>query len=105
MVGRPRAGQRSAACQRAAHIRAQAADAFDPASVLKILIASDTHLGYAEKDQKRGNDSFDAFEEIFTIAKEQQVAPARAASPGAPRPRARARGAGGPGAARRRPLP
>jgi len=44
----------------------------DP-DVLKILIASDMHLGYAEKDPIRGDDSFNTFEELFIKANEHQV--------------------------------
>ena len=38
----------------------------DSESVLKILIATDNHLGFMEKDPVRCNDSFAAFEEILT---------------------------------------
>lgn len=37
-------------------------------STFKILIASDIHLGYAERDPVRGNDSFDSFEEVLQAA-------------------------------------
>lgn len=40
---------------------------------LSLLIATDNHLGYAEKDPIRGNDSFDTFEEILRLAQEHQV--------------------------------
>ncbi len=43
------------------------------ADVIKILIASDMHLGYAEKDPIRGEDSFNTFEEIFIKANEHQA--------------------------------
>ncbi|XP_042860565.1 double-strand break repair protein MRE11-like [Penaeus japonicus] len=39
----------------------------------RILIATDNHLGYAEKDPERGNDSFETFEEILKLAVDQQV--------------------------------
>ena len=39
----------------------------------KILIATDNHLGYLEKDPVRGSDSFDAFEEILQLAVRQEV--------------------------------
>ena len=46
----------------------------DPnADVMKILIATDNHLGYMEKDEVRKDDSFEAFEEIFQIAKREKV--------------------------------
>ena len=41
--------------------------------VLRILIASDMHLGYGEKDPIRGDDSFNTFAEVFQIALEQQA--------------------------------
>lgn len=40
---------------------------------ISVLIATDNHLGYAEKDVLRANDSFSTFEEILRIAKERQV--------------------------------
>ena len=43
------------------------------ADVLKILVASDCHVGYGEKDPIRSEDSFRSFEEVFVIANEQQV--------------------------------
>ncbi|XP_032232434.2 double-strand break repair protein MRE11 isoform X1 [Nematostella vectensis] len=42
-------------------------------NTLSILIATDVHLGYAEKDQVRGNDSFVTFEETLQIAKKRNV--------------------------------
>ncbi|XP_022189664.2 double-strand break repair protein MRE11 [Nilaparvata lugens] len=41
--------------------------------VLNILVASDIHLGYEEKDPTRGKDSFIAFEEILSLAKDKDV--------------------------------
>lgn len=40
---------------------------------LKILVATDNHLGYLEKDPIRGKDSFDSFEEILKLAKSSKV--------------------------------
>ena len=40
---------------------------------LPLLLASDCHLGYKEKDPIRGHDSLVTFEEVFEIAKEHQV--------------------------------
>lgn len=42
-------------------------------NTLKIFIATDNHLGYAEKDPVRGNDSFETFEEILQLAKESEA--------------------------------
>jgi hypothetical protein len=45
----------------------------DSSDILKILVASDMHLGYGERDPIRGEDSFETFAEVFQIALEQQV--------------------------------
>jgi len=45
----------------------------EAANTISILVASDCHLGYMEKDQVRGNDSLVTFEEILQIAKERNV--------------------------------
>lgn len=42
-------------------------------SVLRILVASDNHLGYKERDPVRGLDSFAAFEETLRWAKRKQA--------------------------------
>lgn len=42
-------------------------------STLRILVATDNHLGYMEKDPLRGEDSFVTFEEILQIALKEQV--------------------------------
>ena len=42
-------------------------------SVINILVASDLHLGYLEKDPIRGEDSFVTFNEVFKIANERKV--------------------------------
>eukprot|EP01117_Protostelium_nocturnum_P020548 TRINITY_DN9299_c0_g1_i2.p1 TRINITY_DN9299_c0_g1~~TRINITY_DN9299_c0_g1_i2.p1 ORF type:complete len:711 (-),score=296.00 TRINITY_DN9299_c0_g1_i2:56-2188(-) len=42
-------------------------------STFKILVATDNHLGYLEKDPVRGNDSFITFEEILQHAKRLEV--------------------------------
>ncbi|KAI9362043.1 meiotic recombination 11 [Zopfochytrium polystomum] len=47
-------------------------DAAD-ADTFRILVATDNHLGFMEKDPIRGNDSFAAFEEILLIAQRNQV--------------------------------
>jgi len=44
----------------------------DP-NAFKIMICSDTHLGYKEKDPVLINDSFDSFEEVLQIANERKV--------------------------------
>lgn len=44
-----------------------------PDNVLKILVTTDNHLGYGEKDPIRGEDSFVAFEECLELALENEV--------------------------------
>ena len=44
----------------------------DPSS-FRIMIASDTHLGYLENDQIRGDDSFNSFEEILKVSRSKGV--------------------------------
>lgn len=39
----------------------------------KILIATDIHLGYLEKDPVRGNDTFVTFDEILRHAQQKEV--------------------------------
>lgn len=45
----------------------------DEANTLQILVATDIHLGYMEKDPIRGNDSIIAFEEILKEARTRNV--------------------------------
>ncbi|XP_020109480.1 double-strand break repair protein MRE11 isoform X1 [Ananas comosus] len=45
----------------------------DTINTLRVLIATDCHLGYMEKDEIRRFDSFQAFEEICSIAEQKQV--------------------------------
>ncbi|XP_020521203.1 double-strand break repair protein MRE11 isoform X1 [Amborella trichopoda] len=45
----------------------------DFSNTLRILVATDCHLGYMEKDEIRRLDSFQAFEEICSIAEQKQV--------------------------------
>lgn len=44
-----------------------------PEDVLRILVATDCHLGYLENDPERGDDSFVAFEEVLQRAVELDV--------------------------------
>ena len=46
---------------------------YTPANVLRIMISTDNHLGYLEKDPIRGDDSFRSFEEFLMIAKANKV--------------------------------
>ena len=45
----------------------------DDPDVLKIMIATDNHLGFLDKDPVRGGDSFSAFEEILMLCGEKRV--------------------------------
>ena len=47
-------------------------DDAEPA-LFRILISSDIHLGYGEKDPERANDSFNTFDEILDIGEKQDV--------------------------------
>ncbi|KAM9318996.1 double-strand break repair protein MRE11 [Pholidichthys leucotaenia] len=48
-------------------------DNLDDEDTFKILIATDVHLGYLEKDAIRGNDSYNTLKEILECAKNNQV--------------------------------
>ncbi|KAI8088978.1 Metallo-dependent phosphatase-like protein [Halteromyces radiatus] len=50
-----------------------AVDTQDNANTLKILIATDNHIGYLEDDPVRGQDTFTTFEEILKLAQEYEV--------------------------------
>eukprot|EP01133_Synstelium_polycarpum_P007728 gene7728-9058_t len=43
------------------------------ASIMRVLVATDNHLGYLERDPIRGDDSFNSFEEILQYAHELKV--------------------------------
>ncbi|KAJ1805258.1 meiotic recombination, partial [Coemansia sp. RSA 2598] len=45
----------------------------DDRDTLSILVATDNHLGYLERDPVRGQDSFDAFSEIMQLAQAYRV--------------------------------
>ena len=49
------------------------ADPPDPADVFRIMVATDIHLGFLERDPIRGEDSFRTFEEVLRTAKEAKV--------------------------------
>ncbi|XP_077468275.1 double-strand break repair protein MRE11 [Stigmatopora argus] len=48
-------------------------NALDDEDTFKILIATDIHLGYLEKEAIRGGDSYNTFDEILQYAKTYQV--------------------------------
>jgi len=43
------------------------------ADTIRILVATDNHVGYAERDPVRGNDSYVTFNEIMELARERDV--------------------------------
>ncbi|XP_048498670.2 double-strand break repair protein MRE11 isoform X2 [Beta vulgaris subsp. vulgaris] len=52
---------------------AEARSREDVSHTLRVLVATDCHLGYLEKDEIRRHDSFESFEEICSIAEKKQV--------------------------------
>ncbi|VDD78501.1 unnamed protein product [Mesocestoides corti] len=45
----------------------------EPDNTLRILVATDNHVGYLEKDGLRGNDTFTTLEEILFLAQKHKV--------------------------------
>lgn len=45
----------------------------DDEDTFRILLATDIHLGYLEKDAIRGSDSFNTMDEILKYAKSKKV--------------------------------
>ncbi|KAJ3277861.1 Double-strand break repair protein mre11a, partial [Borealophlyctis nickersoniae] len=45
----------------------------DDLNTFKILLATDNHVGYMEKDPIRGQDSFNSFEEVLKLAQEHEA--------------------------------
>jgi double-strand break repair protein MRE11 len=43
------------------------------ADAIRILVATDNHVGYNERDPQRGDDSWRTFDEIMTLAKTRDV--------------------------------
>lgn len=43
------------------------------ADTIRILVSTDNHVGYAERDAIRGDDSWKTFHEIMELAKEKDV--------------------------------
>ena len=44
-----------------------------PADTIRILVSTDNHVGYNERDAIRGDDSWKTFDEIMGLAKEHDV--------------------------------
>ncbi|KAJ9667561.1 meiotic recombination [Coniosporium apollinis] len=47
--------------------------AFTEADTIRILVATDSHVGYNERDPIRGDDSWQSFHEVMCLAKERDV--------------------------------
>lgn len=47
------------------------------ADTIRILVATDSHVGYEERDPIRKDDSWKSFDEVLTLAKTQDVRPMR----------------------------
>ncbi len=45
----------------------------DPDDTIKILLATDNHVGYMERDPIRGQDSINTFKEILQLAVKNDV--------------------------------
>nr|USW07899.1 double-strand break repair protein MRE11 [Crypthecodinium cohnii] len=61
------------AASAAAGPRAAGPDQEKDEDTFRILIATDTHVGYIEKDKVRGNDSLTSFEEVLQIAEDKKA--------------------------------
>ncbi|KAH8677611.1 Metallo-dependent phosphatase-like protein [Xylariales sp. PMI_506] len=46
---------------------------FTEADTIRILVSTDNHVGYEERDSIRGDDSWQTFEEIMNLARQQDV--------------------------------
>jgi hypothetical protein len=47
--------------------------AFTAADTIRILVATDSHVGYEERDPIRKDDSWRSFDEVMRLAKSQDV--------------------------------
>jgi double-strand break repair protein MRE11 len=48
-------------------------DKFAAADTIRIMVSTDNHVGYGERDPTRGDDSWNTFDEIMTLARERDV--------------------------------
>lgn len=46
---------------------------FTESDTIRILVATDSHVGYGERDPIRRDDSWRSFDEVMTLAKERDV--------------------------------
>jgi double-strand break repair protein MRE11 len=49
------------------------AEKFSAADTIRIMVSTDNHVGYGERDPTRGDDSWNTFDEIMTLARERDV--------------------------------
>lgn len=49
------------------------ADSFAAADTIRILVATDSHVGYEERDPIRKDDSWRSFDEVMKLAKTEDV--------------------------------
>ena len=52
---------------------ASADRSFAAADTIRILVATDSHVGYNERDPIRGDDSWKSFHEVMCLAKDRDV--------------------------------
>lgn len=45
----------------------------DAEDTIRIMLATDTHIGYAERDPVRGQDSINSFKEVLQLAVKHEV--------------------------------
>jgi double-strand break repair protein MRE11 len=46
---------------------------FTAADTIRVLVSTDNHVGYNERDPHRGDDSWKTFDEIMRLAKDRDV--------------------------------
>ena len=51
----------------------RARDDIGTADIFRILVATDLHVGYGERDPVRAHDSFKTFEEVLILAQQQRA--------------------------------
>lgn len=71
----PRSAGHSSSQTRGALPNFSVSDIPAAADTIRILVATDNHVGYAERDPVRGNDSYTTFNEIMELARERDVLP------------------------------
>jgi hypothetical protein len=54
-------------------------DSYTAADTIRILVATDSHVGYEERDAIRKDDSWRSFDEVMQLAKTEDVSPSPSA--------------------------